>query len=202
MPAYTAKDLAESALPALVVGEYKTKSTAIQNSQFKRTLGYWSGFEAEVRKLVKKQEWPEEELVHYPDSHRGDAEYYEDEDDTESTFEDEIYACGDEQSVVGRFANNVGHVMGHVYTALGKPLRFSDWKGSPNSAAITQSQSMKIPDFAIWDPRSGQSTLLVIGEAKTPWKHSIKAAMTTEAKTRQYFGKMIIEHHDPLLTGL
>jgi len=94
--------------------------------------------------------------------------------------------CGDEHSVVARFGQQVGHVMTCVAQDLRCDLRFGDWKSTKEQ----QSGNSKVPDFAVVDSKG---TARLIGEAKTPWNHSITTAMEEDVKLsgkfRRYLGE-------------
>jgi hypothetical protein len=81
----------------------------------------------------------------------------------------EQVAVGDEISVVGRFQQHVGQVMSAVYQSLGMDIRMGDCKIS------ILPQDTKVPDIVLVGP---DASVRAVGEAKTPWMHSILDAMS------------------------
>ncbi|OKL56011.1 hypothetical protein UA08_08677 [Talaromyces atroroseus] len=97
----------------------------------------------------------------------------------------EHYLCGDEQSVCGRFAQNTLGPVTAVAFHNEMKYRFGDYKVCEESK---RSASKKfIPDFvgvccsatnieqlkAL--PKDEKPTMVLLGEAKTPWKHNLQA---------------------------
>lgn len=75
--------------------------------------------------------------------------------------------CAIEGGVVGRFEQQVGHVMTCVGLDLEMKLYFGDYYGSHET----------IPDLTIWDENT---QALVAGEAKTPWTLDLRRTMELE----------------------
>lgn len=91
--------------------------------------------------------------------------------------------CGHEHSVVARFGQHLGHSMTAIFRSnFGQKVRFGDFK------AANQSLSERIPDIALM---TDDGVPLMIGEAKTPWRHDLEGFMTgTIEKSRRLLGQI------------
>ncbi|KAB8215237.1 hypothetical protein BDV33DRAFT_208519 [Aspergillus novoparasiticus] len=123
---------------------------------------------------VKSVKWSNKVLDYAPEG----------EDDHEFHVKKEQLLCGDEHSVVARFGQNVGHVMTSVLRGgVGTRVRFGDYK----CAAPPPVTFNKVPDIAVMNDNY---KMLLMGEAKTPWKHSIIAVENKEYRFRKYLGQI------------
>ncbi|KAK2754652.1 hypothetical protein FQN54_006785 [Arachnomyces sp. PD_36] len=169
---YSANHLVTSPLPQLRRADKRTLYPSTQRLEYKATLGYWSNFEKEVREANLLQQWDPSPLAHAP---RGGSRnpFY---------LTNELYACGDEYSVQGRFAQNVGQVMTSVFGTLGMDGVFADYRacggGGPHE---------KVPDYAMI---ADDSSLLAIGEMKTPWVHEFSDDIKSEPRLRKALGQV------------
>ncbi|EFR01366.1 hypothetical protein MGYG_04373 [Nannizzia gypsea CBS 118893] len=93
----------------------------------------------------------------------------------------EHYLCGDEQSVCGRFAQNVLTPVTAVAFANNITTRFGDFKVSAESKA----KKKLIPDFVAVHCTATKVNelsakdipeMMFVGEAKTPWNHNLQSA--------------------------
>ncbi|KAI2022459.1 hypothetical protein LOZ29_001165 [Ophidiomyces ophidiicola] len=117
----------------------------------------------------------------------------------------EHYLCGDEQSVCGRYAQNALAPVSAVAFHNGLKYRFGDYKVSSDSTY--PGNGTYLPDFvAVSCPATNLKTLqeltkgtphdmMLVGEAKTPWKHDLMAAWNDvkrdEQDLRHAFGQIV-----------
>ncbi|KAE8343112.1 hypothetical protein BDV24DRAFT_161925 [Aspergillus arachidicola] len=107
----------------------------------------------------------------------------EKEDDHEFHVRKEQLLCGDEHSVVARFGQNIGHVMTSVLRGgMGTKVRFGDYKCVKPDVTFN-----KVPDIAVMDDNYD---VLLVGEAKTPWKHDIIEVEPKNIVFRKYLGQI------------
>lgn len=159
-------------LPDLRKAPNTTTSDSTQNLEFTSSLCYWSEFEKEVRNCVLSQIWGSGIRDHQLKEHLNTSYFYQ----------NEFYFCGDEMSVQGRFAHRLGRVMGAVFFALRKDVKFGDFKACISSPLVRG----KIPDFAML---SSNGTILAAGELKTPWKHKPSEAIKDDFELRRILSK-------------
>ena len=165
-----ARDLVFSSVPPLRQATLRTLNDSTHELEFKGTLGYWSGFESEVRHSSLSQQWSHGILAYAATgNHVSDFD-----------LSTEHYACGDEYSVQGRFAQNVGQVMTSVFGSLGMDIQFGDFK------TCSSKVKGKVPDFVM---TSESGTLLAVGERKTPWVHKYHAIIKREISLRHNLGR-------------
>lgn len=79
-------------------------------------------------------------------------------------FGDERVCIGNENGVIGRFMNNVGHYMDPVFMFFGIDARFGDYQ--TGSRPLLYPPTQRAPDVVIID---GGDRIRAVGEAKTPW---------------------------------
>lgn len=156
--------------PDLRVTDRHTTSSATQDLWFMGTLGVWSRLEQRAREHSNSFPWKDVILGYAPD----------DQDNSPHHLVHEQILCGKEETVVGRFHNNVAHTMISVLRCSKQDL---DIQWGDYSAAIAPAGVTCIPDSAIMR-RDG--TLLSTGEMKTPWKHEIECVMLDESDPHEF----------------
>ncbi|KAI9766159.1 MAG: hypothetical protein M1840_006726 [Geoglossum simile] len=83
--------------------------------------------------------------------------------------EKEVVHVGNEQGLIGRFGQNVSHVMGEVYKSCNLPISFADYQAGKTHV---DAQSHKnIPDLILMD---GQHLIRAVGEGKTFWTKDLE----------------------------
>ncbi|KAL9024857.1 MAG: hypothetical protein Q9196_006209 [Gyalolechia fulgens] len=176
---YTSKQLTESPLPDIQRSEERTQSSSKSRHTFIGIMAKWQTFEKEVRATFDNEAWPTHAIT-WRHPHDRLQEYFS--IFTASTplvfvlvlmlmiifVGRERVKCANEIGVVGRFQQQVGHVMTAVGEDLGMRLSFGDWYAR---------QSDSVPDITIWGP---DNTPMVVGEAKTPWTLKIGQMMDDE----------------------
>ncbi|KAH8429176.1 uncharacterized protein LDX57_006845 [Aspergillus melleus] len=131
-----ARDLVYSAIPDLLTGPGETTTDTTHNLEFKGTLVRWKSFADEVRTVSDSVRWRHfPSVIAYapPAQHAG----------PHHTCSEQLY-CGDEQSVVARFGQNVSHAMSAVFRTLGFPGRFGDYK-----SCVGTSLGPMVPDIVV-----------------------------------------------------
>lgn len=116
----------------------------------------------------------------------------------------EHFLCGDEQSVCGRYGQNALGPVSAVAIQNSIMYRFGDYKVCHES----KRNKTDIPDFVgvycpaknleeLQDlPKGEKPAMVLVGEAKTPWKHDLYAAWNqyktnanNDEEIRHAFGK-------------
>lgn len=146
---YNAKDIIYQPVPTLRIAPSKTVHPSLSRKKYRLvgSLTHWSSFEQEVRTFTGQ----------ILDPHASPISY-----DTSSFRDTECVVCATEQGVVGRFQQQVGHVVNNVARSLDRPYRFGDWHNTRHPAVL--------PNVAIWQGnRAGDMRTVAAGEAKTPW---------------------------------
>ncbi|KAK2796988.1 hypothetical protein FQN50_009357 [Emmonsiellopsis sp. PD_5] len=181
----TLSDLAQQAcehlkdpLPHLQRNGRETTSTTLHKKYYAGPLGRWENFEAKCHEVVRDNILP----------HRSRRS-------TESAFGypmPEVYICGDELSVSGRFAE---HALNPVIHALKEniPVQFGDFKASSESC------SGKVPDIVMLGPKPTLTyrkatnipieeilQVRMVGEMKTPWMHHLDKMCDGDTITRLF----------------
>ncbi|KAL8944839.1 MAG: hypothetical protein Q9211_000446 [Gyalolechia sp. 1 TL-2023] len=164
---YTSKQLAESRLPDIRCSDEQTHSSSRSRHTFIGIMAKWETFEKEVRATFDNEAWPTHAIT-WRHPHDRLQEYF-------SIFTVERVKCANEIGVVGRFQQQVGHVMTAVGEDLGMDLSFGDWYARP---------SKLVPDITIWGPNK---TPMVVGEVKTPWTLNIEQMMADEDDDYEQF---------------
>ena len=173
----TGEDLVQRSIPNLLTTEYRTTSDSTQELYFTSTLGYWSLFERDARRHFSSIRWNDIVLDYSPDRRDNHSDH----------ITNEQLLCGDEHSVVARFGQNIGHVMTSVIRSCRRrDMRFGDFKATAAGRTLT-----KIPDIAVTD---STGRLLLVGEAKTPWRHDIEDIAQDPDVFRNYLGKCYEGH--------
>lgn len=115
------KDLTQQSIPKIIQAKYRTQNRP-STSQFFFSAQHlpWLGFEKEVRRnfQVQSQTWDRHSAtiaVRRESPHKFD-------------IVNEMFQCGDELSLSGRFVQQVLHVMTAVSRDLNLPIRFGDFK--------------------------------------------------------------------------
>lgn len=143
-----AQQITYQPVPMLRLSASKTVN-ASANKKYKLTgrPTHWRTFEQEVRTLTSQILDPHAYPITY---------------DTRSFRDTESVICATENGVVGRFQQQVGHVVNNVARHVNRPYRLGDWyKGNDNHF---------IPDIALWESNeAGNMRIVAAGEAKTPW---------------------------------
>ncbi|KAL8888568.1 MAG: hypothetical protein Q9215_004017 [Flavoplaca cf. flavocitrina] len=154
------------------VQDARTKSISRSPQDFLGCLAKWEDFEKDVCGHFDNQKWKVQPQ---------DAIMWKANNFTDSRFSSEQIRCCNEIEVVGRFQNNVGHVMTCVGRDLGMYLSFGDWYGGGTREVN--------PDLALWDYADEP---LLVGEVKTPWTLDLVRLMarqnTDELRFRANFG--------------
>ncbi|KAM5458263.1 hypothetical protein MaudCBS49596_000176 [Microsporum audouinii] len=161
--------LAHPALPMLTRKKYQTVSSAYHSISYNGKLAKWN-FSESVQHVVSEYCNSKEPLS---------SKVYRVSDNL-CSIDHEHYLCGDEQSVCGRFAQNVLGPTTAVAFANGIMTRFGDFKVS----AEAKGEKTLIPDFvAVHCPAydfkgladlTEKPQLRFVGEAKTPWNHDLE----------------------------
>ncbi|KAM5471904.1 hypothetical protein MauCBS54593_003311 [Microsporum audouinii] len=161
--------LAHPALPMLTRKKYQTVSSAYHSIFYNGKLAKWN-FSESVQHVVSEYCNSKEPLS---------SKVYRVSDNL-CSIDHEHYLCGDEQSVCGRFAQNVLGPTTAVAFANGIMTRFGDFKVS----AEAKGEKTLIPDFvAVHCPAydfkgladlTEKPQLRFVGEAKTPWNHDLE----------------------------
>ncbi|PYI02599.1 hypothetical protein BO78DRAFT_400399 [Aspergillus sclerotiicarbonarius CBS 121057] len=161
-------------IPSLKVGYSTTSSDSTQNLEFRASLVHWNTFEREVRQVFDGIRWDTqtEILAYAPPPNGGTGPNH--------TCNEQLF-CGDEHSTVARFNQNVGHVMTSVFQSLGFRARFGDFKTCCDTTI-----NNKVPDIVLL---GDQGSLRVVGEAKTPWMHTLDN-FSDQEDTRSTFGQI------------
>ena len=145
---YNARGITFQPLPSLELSTRKTShpSTAKKIRLNRSQLTHWTSFEREVQYYTRNLLDPNSVAITH------DAPRFRDQ---------ETVICATEHGVVGRFQQEVGHVMNRVARELSLNYRFGDWydPSAPDS----------LPDMAIWYRMASEMYPVVAGEAKTPW---------------------------------
>jgi hypothetical protein len=80
--------------------------------------------------------------------------------------ERENVLVGNEHGLMGRFCQNVGHVMGEVNQACGLPIRYADYQAGKKS---TEGHGHKnVPDLILTNSQN-ENEIRAVGEGKTFW---------------------------------
>ncbi|GKZ31237.1 hypothetical protein AbraIFM66950_011530 [Aspergillus brasiliensis] len=178
--ALDARALTRSPIPDLLVGLSTTSTVTTHNLEYKAGLVHWNTFEKEVRQVFDSTQWNQQReiLAYAPANSRASPN---------NTWNEQLF-CGDEYSVLARFGQNVGHVMTSVFQSLGVSARFGDFKACTGSSIVN-----KVPDVALL---TGSGGLRIVGEAKTPWKHDLRAAFQDQYQLRHILGQLARYMHE------
>ncbi|CDM29117.1 hypothetical protein DTO013E5_5831 [Penicillium roqueforti] len=168
-PTITTQEAVESCLPDLLKATHKTLSSAIHKVKYIGPLSQWQDFEEDVKNNNPKR-WTSA-VIDYRISNR-------------DLRQEEVYVA-DETGVQGRFQQAVGQVLGAVFRAEKKNLRFGDFK----SAGITYD---KTPDIAMVSPGS-PVMLRAVGELKVPWvmAHNLRKRYGADQELRLALGQVL-----------
>ena len=146
---YNAKGIIYQPVPPLLVSPSKTIHPSISRKKYRLVgrLTHWGTFEQEVRTFTSQVLDPHASPITH---------------DTSSFRDTEYVVCATEQGVVGRFQQQVGHIVNNVARSFDRPYGLGDWYNARHSEVL--------PDVAIWQ-RNGAGDLRTVaaGEAKTPW---------------------------------
>ncbi|KAJ5348216.1 uncharacterized protein N7506_001469 [Penicillium brevicompactum] len=168
----TAKSLVQSELPTLQIDSTRlTTHPSIQDKVYLRQLCQWDKFERDARMHFESQQFSENVLGYTGPEPESDIS------------RKEVFLCGDESSVVGRFGQHVGHVMTTVFQNAESlhDVSFGDFK-----AQSTQKNLEKYPDIAVGQ----KGSLFFVGEAKTPWLHPLDGSIYSD-KNGHPFRKLL-----------
>ncbi|KAI9763360.1 MAG: hypothetical protein M1840_000552 [Geoglossum simile] len=150
-PLHNVKSLTWSPLPSLLVTEgYSTVNESA--SIFKmapQQLLVWKDFEASVKAVA--------------DACLGSQTQY-----IPPQTEKEVIHIGNEQGLMARFGQNVGHVMSEVYESCSLPIFFADYQAG-KTHADAQSHN-NVPDLILMDD---QHLIRAVGEGKTYWTRKL-----------------------------
>jgi len=139
MATLNGQDLTFQKIPKNIQCTYSTLPTgsSLHTKEFQKTLGKWNKFEMFVRERTehfRTTAWGARPLAPYPVRN----ERY--------SLDREHLKIGNEDSVLARFGQNVGHVMTAVMRDLGYGLSFGDWK---TCAQSRDSSSRDVPDSVV-----------------------------------------------------
>ncbi|KAL8949739.1 MAG: hypothetical protein Q9222_004185 [Ikaeria aurantiellina] len=178
LQALTAYHLTTQRLPDIAQNPKKTGHISTSSHAFVGLFTKWVSFEREVRQNTIGQAWSGRTLT-YRDGFMDRQAILRSSSPMYNLFQNnfgievsmvlqssqqgadfaEIVRCANETGVVGRFQQQVGHVMSHVGLDLGMHLYFGDW----------HDKSHLVPDLTIWTDEGDNSVPKVCGEMKTPW---------------------------------
>jgi hypothetical protein len=152
-PLHDTRRLTWSPLPTLCYKEgFSTESESTSSFEMaKEQLLDWMDFETNVRA-------------------NSDASLGEQTQVIPTQTERENVLVGNEHGLMGRFGQNVGHVMGEVNQACGLPIRFGDYQAGKNS--IEGQRHKTVPDLIL---TNSQNEIRAVGEGKTFWTKDLAA---------------------------
>jgi hypothetical protein len=195
------RDVTIQPLPDIVRARYHTRAASLSPYNFEAQYVPWSGFENEVRKTFETQKWSSSILS----IRRAIPNKFD--------LVNEMFQCGDELSVSGRFVQQVLHVMTAVGRDLSIPIKFGDFKTvyTPErekqgleqeirGGTLQTSQSMsqsedtpssknrsgEDPDFAAINDKD---RVKFVGEIKTPWTQDFAEARSMDNRWRRWIGE-------------
>jgi hypothetical protein len=105
--------------------------------------------------------------------------------------ERENVLVGNEHGLMGRFGQNVGHVMGEVNQACGLPIRFADYQAGKSSIEGPKYQTRTIPDLIL---TNSQNEICAVGEGKTFWTKDL--ANVPRRLLASWLGKSLFWYSD------
>jgi hypothetical protein len=212
------RDITQLSLPDIIRAKYHTQTVSTSTCTLQGQYLPWSDFENEVRRNFERQKWGNSILS----VRRVIPEKFD--------LANEIFQCGDELSLSGRFVQQVLHVMTAVGRDLNIPIKFGDFRtvytqerenkrleqekraGTP-PASQTMSESenpkdsnlslRKDPDFAAVN---NHDRVRFVGEIKTPWTQNFEKNQHKEMRWRRWIGTCslgrIISELQEVLTAL
>ncbi|KAI9777790.1 MAG: hypothetical protein M1839_008585 [Geoglossum umbratile] len=150
-PLHDIRSLTWSQLPALRYTEgYSTVNESISSFALtKDQLIPWKNFEASVRAITNTCLGWEVQLI-------------------PTQTEKEVIRIGNEHGLMGRFGQNVSHVMSEIYESCHLPIFFGDYQAGKTH--IDAQNYRKIPDLVLLDD---QHMIRAIGEGKTFWTKNL-----------------------------
>jgi hypothetical protein len=167
-PLHDTKTITWSSLPSLqYTKNYSTRNES--TSGFRMTIEQvvdWKNFEADVRENANASLGSQTQII-------------------PTQTEREIVHVGNESGLMGRFGQNIGHVMSEVYQFCNLPINFADYQAGKNNV-----KHNNIPDWILID---GQHGIRAVGEGKTFWTK--KLAETKRLPLAEWLGMF---HSDPL----
>ncbi|KAL1965476.1 hypothetical protein VTN77DRAFT_5732 [Rasamsonia byssochlamydoides] len=166
-----ADELVEHSLPDLLVGKRHTKAPAWHDIKFIGRLSSWTTFERSVRKARDSAQLDQQVVLDYYLPSQHEAEFH--------LSREQLYV-GDEYSVQSRILQRVGHVLGGICKFRGIDVRFGDSK-------LSNTEMAGIPDICLFD---SNGEMLVAGEIKTPWVHSLSYAFLSSDLLRKALGQI------------
>ncbi|KAI9767634.1 MAG: hypothetical protein M1840_005505 [Geoglossum simile] len=98
-------------------------------------------------------------------------------------MERETVRVGNESGLMGRFSQNIGHVMGEVYQFCNLPINFADYQAGRASTSGVDHGG--IPDWILIDDQHG---IRAVGEGKTFWTK--KLAETKRLPLAEWLGQL------------
>jgi hypothetical protein len=150
-PSHDARGLTWSPLPTLCYQEgFSTKNESTsQCKMVEHQLLDWEDFEASVR--ANSDTSLGEQIKFVP-----------------TQTESENVGVGNEYGLMGRFGQNVGHVMGEVNKACGLPIRYADYQAGKKGTERRGRRN--VPDLIL---RDSQNEIRAVGEGKTFWTKNL-----------------------------
>ncbi|KAI9770959.1 MAG: hypothetical protein M1840_002663 [Geoglossum simile] len=143
-PLHDTKAITWSPLPSVLYTESRsTKSEATSSFKMvKQQLAGWNNFEAEVRESSIASLGPQTQII-------------------PTQTEREIIHVGNENGLMGRFGQNIGHVMSEVFRNCNLPINFADYQVGQSTV-----EHNNVPDWILMDD---QYEIRAAGEGKTFW---------------------------------
>ncbi|KAI9782255.1 MAG: hypothetical protein M1839_005369 [Geoglossum umbratile] len=121
----------------------------------------WKNFEADVRENANASLGSQTQII-------------------PTQTEREIVHVGNESGLMGRFGQNIGHVMSEVYQFCNLPINFADYQAGKNDV-----KHNNIPDWILIDDQHG---IRAVGEGKTFWTK--KLAETKRLPLAEWLGQL------------
>jgi hypothetical protein len=196
------KQITQQPLPDIIRAKYRTKTTSTSAYTFEGEYLPWEGFEKEVRENFRRHKFGSSIISVrrvLPD---------------QFDIVNEMFHCGDELSLSGRFVQQVLHVMTAVGRDSNVQIRFGDYKtvytakreerrleeerragitsqpkpkSQPGDPQLRKDDSRKDPDFAAVNYHNDR--IRFAGEIKTPWTQNFEETQALETRWRRWLGK-------------
>jgi hypothetical protein len=194
----------QEALPNIIVARYHTQTISTSSYFLEAQHLPWADFENEVRQKFLSMTWGKSIISvrrAVPD---------------QLDIVNEMFQCGDELSVSGRFVQQVLHVMTAVAKDGNIPIRFGDFRtvytperekmalaeekraGSAQTSQPSQPLS-EIEDSQTGENRKGEdpdfaavdfnNRVRFVGEIKTPWTQNFTKTQQNDPRWRRWIGK-------------
>ncbi len=196
----TGRDITQQPLPDIIKAVYHTQKPSLSPYYLEAQHLPWPGFENEVRRNFERQNWGTSIISvrrAFPD---------------QFDIVNEMFQCGDELSLSGRFVQQVLHVTTAIGRDLNIPVRFGDFKtvytperekqrleeerragtaqlpqpmSQPEDAETKKSRQGEDPDFAAVN---NGDRVRFVGEIKTPWTQIFEKGRSIDSRWRRWIG--------------